>query len=300
MASTAVKQSWTVLELLNWTTEHFRKAGIENPRLNGEVLLGHALGLERIMLYARFDQQPSEAQKDRFRELVRRRAAREPLQYLVGHCEFYGRQFEVTPAVMVPRQETEPVVDKCLEKIGEGELWAADVCAGSGVIAVTLALERPSLRVVATDSSAEAVEVAARNARKHGVGDRVFLALGELTEPVPGRLPVERKGVVLVASNPPYVPTAIIEELEPEVRDYEPRAALDGGPDGLDIVRRLVPEAARVLAPGGWLVMEIGEGQADAVRELVRGMGTFAVESIETATDSGGCERVFCARRLPN
>jgi len=297
MAATALKQAWTVLELLNWTSEHFRKAGVENPRLNAEVLLGHVLGLERIMLYARFDQQVFEAEKDRFRELVRRRAAREPLQYLVGSCEFYGRQFELTPAVMVPRQETDLLVDKCLEKIGNAESWAADVCTGSGVVAVTLAAERPSLRVVAADSSPEAVEVAARNARKHGVADRVLPAVGNLTEPVQGRLPAGRKGVDLLTSNPPYVPTAVIEELEPEVRDYEPRAALDGGPDGLDVVRRLVPEAAGILAPGGWLVMELGEGQADAVRKLVRQTGTLAVETIETATDSGGCERIFCVRR---
>jgi release factor glutamine methyltransferase len=300
MAPTAVKQSWTVLELLNWTTDHFNRAGIENPRLNAEVLLGHVLGLERIMLYARFDQQVSEAHKDRFRELVRRRASREPLQYLTGRCEFYGRQFDLTPAVMVPRQETELLVDKCLEKIGQGEFWAADVCTGSGVIAVTLAAEQPLLRVVATDSSAEAIEVAARNAAKHGVADRVLLAAGDLTEPVRARLPAGLKGVDLLASNPPYVPTAVIEQLDPEVRDHEPRAALDGGPDGLGVVRRLVPEAARILAPGGWLVMELGEGEVDAVRNLVRDAGAFAVESIETVADSGGCERVFCVHRAPH
>jgi release factor glutamine methyltransferase len=296
MAADDGKQTWTVLELLNWTTEHFRKAGIENPRLNAELLLGEVLGLERIMLYARFEQQVSREQRDRFRELVKRRAAREPLQYLLGRCEFYGRQFEVTPAVMVARQETELLVGKCLEKLPEGASWAADVCTGSGVIAVTLAAERQSLRVAATDASPEALDVAARNARKHGVEGRVRLAVGDLTEPVAALLPSGREGTDLLAANPPYVPTAQVEGLEPEVRDYEPRAALDGGPDGLSVVRRLVPQAGRLLRPGGWLALEVGEGQAGRVRDLVERTGLFATETLETVTDAGGCERVLCVR----
>lgn len=296
-ATTPGKQTWTVLELLNWTKDHFREAGVENPRLNAELLLGEVLGLERIMLYARFEQPVSLEQRDRFRDLVRRRAAREPLQYLTGRCEFYGRQFDVTPAVMVPREETELLVEKCLEKLPQGELWAADVCAGSGVIAVTLAAERPWLRVVATDASREALEVAARNVAKHGVGSRAFLAAGDLAEPVAALLPPGRRGVDLLAANPPYVPTAQIETLEPEVRDYEPRAALDGGPDGLDVVRRLVPQAGAVLAPGGWMALELGEGQTGEVRKLVEATGLFAAGTFETVTDTSGCERVLCARR---
>jgi release factor glutamine methyltransferase len=297
MANTGENNTWTVLELLNWTAGYFRRLGIENPRLNAEVLLGRVLGLERIMLYARFDQQVSEQQREEFRALVRRRAAREPLQYLVGAWEFYGRRFELTPAVLIPRQETELVVGKCLEKLPDAPLWAADVGTGSGAIAVSLAAERPALHVIATDLSEEALALAARNAAAHGVNDRVHAACGELVEPARALLPAGRAGLDLLVSNPPYVPTADIAGLEPEVRDYEPRQALDGGPDGLDVLRRLLPAAADLLLPAGWLVLELGEGQADAVRRLAEQTGAFDMTAIETTTDAHGCERVFCVRR---
>ncbi len=263
-----------MLELLNWTADYFRRLGLESPRLNAEVLLGKTLGMERIMLYARFDQQVDEREREEFRALVRRRAAREPLQDLLGAYEFYGRRFELTPAVLIPRQETELVVEKCLEKAPDAPLWAADVGTGSGAIAVTLAAERPALHVIATDLSAEALAVAARNAAAHGVSDRVLTARGDLT--APGARPAAGRtgpGLDLLVSNPPYVPTGRIEGLEPEVRDYEPRRPWTAAPDGLDVLRRLVPAAAELLLPGGWMVLELGEGQADAVRQTGRADG---------------------------
>jgi len=291
------EKRWTLLELLNWTAARFKRVGIDEARLNAELLLGKVTGLERIMLYARFDQEPTASQLDELRELVRRRASRHPLQYLLGRCEFYGRDFEVTPAVLVPRQETELVVDKCLEKIGgdgSGTL-AADVGTGSGIIAVTLACERPGLRVAATDSSPDALALARCNAARHGVADRVEFACGDLCEALPAGM---REGLALIASNPPYVPSAQIAGLQPEVREHEPRAALDGGPDGLDVVRRLLPEAAEALGEGGWLVVELGEDQAPVVRRLIedRGLG-LAAESVETVRDGCGCERVLAVRR---
>jgi len=297
MTATDAKQRRTTQALLNWAADCLRKADIEDPRLNAEVLLCKALSVDRTALYLRPERPVSPAEDRRCRDFVNRRAAREPLQYLVGSCEFYGREFEVTPAVLVPRQETELVVEKCLGKVGEGESWAADLGTGSGIIAVSLTAARPALSVIATDSSPAALEVAARNAHRHGVADRVLLAAGDLAEPVPRLLPVGRRAVDLVASNPPYVPTAWIERLQPEVRDHEPRAALDGGPDGLAVVRRLVPQAARLLGPGGWLVLELGEGQADAVRAIAREAGAFAQDTVETVTDPAGCERVFAIRR---
>ncbi len=298
MTASDGKTAWTVLELLNWTTDYFRHAGIADARLNAEALLAGVLGMERIMLYARFDEPVGEDERARFRKLVKERAARVPLQYLTGECEFYGRSFEVTPAVMVPRQETELVVEQCLEVLApQAEAWAADLCAGSGAIAVSLAAERPLLRLVAADASAEALHVAARNAERHGVAERVLTAAGDLAAPVARALPQGRERVELVAANPPYVPTDRIAQLQPEVRDHEPRAALDGGPDGLDVVRRLVPQAADLLAPGGHLVMEIGEGQAGPAREMMAGTGAFAPESLATFTDASGCERVVRGRR---
>jgi release factor glutamine methyltransferase len=301
MANTGENRTWTVLELLNWTADYFRRLGLENPRLNAEVLLGKVLGLERIMLYARFDTQVGERERDEFRALVRRRADREPLQYLLGAYEFYGRRFELTPAVLIPRQETELVVEKCLEKLAaDAPLWTADIGAGSGAIAVTLAAERPALHVIATDLSAEALAVACRNASAHGVSKRVITAQGDLAAPVRDLLPGDRAGLDLLVSNPPYVPTGAIEGLEPEVRDHEPRGALDGGPDGLDVVRRLIPEAADLLAAGGWMVLEVGEGQAGPVQEMAAGTGAFDMNTIERMTDTHGCERVFCVRRRPS
>jgi release factor glutamine methyltransferase len=297
MAFSGEKDRWTVLELLNWTTDYFGKSNIRDARLNAELLLGQVLGLERIMLYARFDEEVARPERERIRELVRQRAAHRPLQYLLGHCEFYGRRFQVGPAVMVPRQETELLVEKCLEKLPAGEAWAADVGTGSGVVAVTLAAERAELHVVATDPSEEALRVAERNAARHGVAERVLLARGELAEPVAERLPPGRSTVDLLASNPPYVPTDRIEQLEPEVRDHEPRRALDGGPGGLTVLRGIVHQAPPLIGPGGWLALEVGEGQARAVIELVRDTKAFEMETVETVTDAGGCERVLCVRR---
>lgn len=288
-----------MLQLLDWTTEYFEDAEIENPRLNAEVLLGNVLGLERIMLYARFDQEVDARQRTEFRELVKKRADRHPLQYLLGEAEFYGRDFTVTPAVLVPRPETEQVVDKCLEKLPEQEetYRIADVGTGSGVIAVTLALERPSAQVIGTDSSTDALEVAQQNARRHEVKERVGLLEGELTEPVQRALEKSGKKLHLLVSNPPYIPSDQVEELEPEVRDHEPRSALDGGEDGLDVVRLLIERAGPLLQDGGWLVLELGEDQADEVREMLGSTDAFHGADVETETDGSGCERVLAVEK---
>ena len=292
-------KDWTVLELLDWTTNYFDDACIENPRLNAEVLLGKVLGLERIMLYARFDRQVQPGQRREFRELVKKRADRCPLQYLLGETEFYGRDFTVTPAVLIPRPETELVVDKCLEKLPDeaAAYRIADVGTGSGAIAVTLALERPSAQVLGTDSSAEALEVAAQNAHRHDVKERVGLLEGELTEPVEKALEKAGKKLHLLVSNPPYIPSDQVDELEPEVRDHEPREALDGGEDGLDFVRKLVHQAGPLLESGGWLVLELSEGQADSVREILQSREAFSRTEAETEVDRSGCERVLAVEK---
>jgi len=197
---------------------------------------------------------------------------------------------------MVPRQETELVVDKCLEKIpadGAG-FKAADVGTGSGILAVTLACERPALHVVATDTSPEALTVAARNAELHGVSDRIVFLQGNLCEPLASN---GSCGIGLIVSNPPYVPTAVVETLEPEVKDHEPHEALDGGPEGLRVIRGLIPQAASVVGAGGWIVLELGEGQADSVRHLIARSATLRADSVETVVDAGGCERVLAVQK---
>ncbi len=290
---------WTVLELLNWTTGYFRENGVTNPRLNAELLLGKALGLERIMLYARFDAEVSEERRREFRQLVRRRGAGEPLQYVLGEWEFFGRKFAVDRNVLVPRQETELLVRACLERIpGTGSgLWAADICTGSGVIAISIALERPGLRVVGTDTSGDALRVARRNAEAHSVSSRVQFLQGDLVSPVRDALPAGRETVDFMVSNPPYVPEAELDGLDREVRDHEPRQALSGGPDGLTVVGDLVRQAPAVLGPGGWLALEIGPEQAGPVREELCSTGAFETDTIETVDDAGGVARVVCVRR---
>ena len=299
MADGPEDRPWTLLELLNWTTNYFQRSGIEDPRLNAEMLLAGVMNLERVMLYAGFDREATPEQRRQYRELVMRRAKRCPLQYLLGSCEFYGRDFIVTPAVMAPRQETELVVEKCLEKVpGDGsDACAADVCTGSGVIAVTLACERKALRVAGTDRSAEATEVAGRNAERHAVSNRVTFAVGDLCEGLPTLPEQSIEGLKLLVSNPPYVPSAQINGLQPEVRDYEPREALDGGPGGLAVIRKLIPQAARALSPGGWFVLEFGEGQSSQVKDMVAATPAFDADSIETERDTGDCERVLAVRR---
>jgi release factor glutamine methyltransferase len=297
MASQRDKESWTLLELLNWTTQYFEEQGIENPRLNAELLLSDVMGMERVMLYARFEQEPTESDRRRLRQMVKARASRCPLQYVLGHTEFYGRRFEVNDSVLVPRPETELLVDKCLEKLSEGSVgWVVDIGTGSGVVAMTLACERPQLRVAATDSSESALEVARENARRNGVEDRVEFYAGHLCDPLPKDVVDGEGGIRLVASNPPYIPGEKIDDLQPEVSRWEPREALDGGADGLDVIREILPAGADVLQPGGWLVLEVGEDQADAVRELIEGGEPLEADSVETVRDDV-CERVLAARK---
>jgi release factor glutamine methyltransferase len=231
-------------------------------------------------------------------DLVRRRSAREPLQYILGRWEFHGRQFVITPAVMVPRPETELLVDVCLDAMEPGRrAWAADIGTGSGIIAVSLAAARPELRVIATDSSEKALETAALNAARHRVSGRVVMAKGHLAQPVRAYPPPGREGVELVVSNPPYVPTGDLESLQPEVRKYEPPVALNGGPDGLDVIRRLIPQATEVLLPGGLLALEIGQGQARAVEKLIQQADAYQPETVATVRDHAGIERVISARK---
>ena len=288
---------WTLLELLNWTTNFLEEKGVDSSRLNAELLLSQATDLDRIMLYARFEETINPDARARFRKLVRRRADHEPLQYILGTAEFYGRDFVVNRSVLIPRPETELVVDKCLEKIPEaGEEWrAADIGTGSGAIAVTLACQREGLELAAVDSEPEALDVARENAARHGVEDRIQFASGRLCEPLPPEW--GECGTDLVVSNPPYIPSERIDNLQPEVRDYEPRSALDGGEDGLKVIRPLIPAAADILKPEGWLVLELDEDQAPRVKELIDQESPFDTKTIETVVDSIGCERVIAVRK---
>lgn len=251
---------WTLLKLLDWATEFFSGKGIDNPRLDAQLLLAYILEIDRVGLYLNFDRPLTSAELDIIRPLVKRRGQREPLQYLIGHTEFWSLEFEVNPAVLIPRADTEILVEEALSRAGD-QGCLLDVGTGSGAIAVSLATELRDWSVSALDISPEALEVAARNTDKHGVGERVTLIQGDLAQLPEGRYD-------LIVSNPPYIAHDEWDELMPEVRGFEPRSALLAEDGGLDCYRKLTAQAISHLNTGGWLLVEIGHKQSDVVRGL--------------------------------
>jgi release factor glutamine methyltransferase len=271
---------WTTLEVLNWTQKKFADKGIPSPRLEAEVLLAHVLGATRVALYTGFDKPLEEPELAGYRELIRRRLAGEPVAYLVGEQEFWSLPLAVDPRVLIPRRDTETLVEVAL-RLGKTARRVADIGTGSGAVALALAKELPAAEVVATDASEGALAVARANAERNGLAARVRLVAGDLTGPLDGVFE-------LIVSNPPYVPRGQLPRLAPEVQ-REPRAALDGGPDGLDVLRRLIPAARAHLAPGGWLAVEHGHDQGAAVRALFIAAG---YADVATTRDLAGNERV--------
>jgi len=251
-----------LLEVLRGTERYLADRGVENPRLNAEHLLAHALGLKRMELYLQFDRPLTESERAPLRDLVKRRGTREPLQHVLGTAEFHGRTFACDKRALVPRPETEQLVELALE-IAKDKPAATilDIGTGSGVIVLTIALELPSATLHATDLSPDALALAAENAARHALTDRIVFHQADL-------LPPDGTRFDLIIANLPYIPAEEIASLSPEVR-HDPASALDGGPDGLDLVRRLIETAPDRLAPGGALLLEIGLGQADAVNTLL-------------------------------
>lgn len=263
---------WSLLELVREAAGYLARKGVASPRLDAEILLAHVLGCRRIDLYLRFDQPVSEPELDRFRELVSRRGHREPVAYITGLKEFWSFEFKVTPQVLIPRPETETLVEAALEELRgamgscAGPLWAMEIGTGSGAVALSVAKEMgPSVLWVATDISREALSLASHNARQLGVDQWVWFLQGDLLSSL---LPKSEK-FHLILSNPPYVRTDCIRHLEPEISSYEPLEALDGGVDGLRIVTRLLEEAGEHLVAGGALMLEVGEDQTVAVENIL-------------------------------
>jgi release factor glutamine methyltransferase len=279
------QETWTTLKLLAWTKDYLLSKGVDNARLEAEWLLCAATGLDRVGLYLQFDKPLNGRELAAYRAMVARRARREPLQHILGSQEFCGLEYEVTPDVLIPRYDTELLVSEALKRLPDARS-VLDIGTGSGCIAVSLQKHLPRAAVTATDISEAALAVARRNAAQHCT--TIEFLLGSLFTPVAGRT------FDLIVSNPPYIPTADIETLDLEVRDYDPRTALDGGADGLDVYRSLVPASVEYLNQGGWLMVEVGIGQANDVVQMFRQTGRYGEPIV--AVDPGGIERVAGAQ----
>jgi release factor glutamine methyltransferase len=281
-----MSETWSVRRVLGWTAGYFERKEIDSPRLTAEVLLSHLLQQTRVQLYLDLDRPLSPSELTAYKALIGRRAAHEPTQYLTGTREFYNRPFAVDPRVLIPRPETELLVERVLSELPAGRPFrAVDLCTGSGCVAISLAAERPLASLWATDLSAQACEVAKANAQALEVAERVTILEGDLFAAFPADALFDA-----VVSNPPYVATNEITGLAPEVAK-EPRAALDGGEDGLSVLRRIVSESRRWLAPGGLLALEIGDQQGPAALELLEA-GGYLQARVEK--DFARQDRVVC------
>ena len=290
-AAPQIPTVWTIKALLLWTTDFLAKKGIENPKNDAMILLAHVLKCKKVDLHVNFDQQPSEAERNRFKELIHRRVAAWPVAYLVGYRDFYLLSFEVLPAVLVPRPETETLVVDALAFLKAKTAPAVlDIGTGSGCIGISIAHQKKDSHVTAVDISPDALAVAQRNAAKHSVADRMTFLQGDLFEPIAAGSTFD-----LIASNPPYIAANEFAELDPDVRDHEPRVALDGGADGLIFYRRIAAAVGPFLKPGGKLLLEIGSTQDADVRALLAERPELEVGP--TLKDDAKHTRVVTARK---
>lgn len=285
-------EEWTVRRILEWTTAHLAEKGCESARLDAEILLAHARKCERVDLYTRFTEVVTETQRTAMRDMVRRRANLEPVAYLVGHREFFGLDFRVTPDVLIPRPDTETLVMETLDAArSAADPRILEIGTGSGCVAVTCAVQLPTANVTTVDISPRALIVARENAEKHEVSKRVRFLEGDLFAPLDAD---ERFDIIV--SNPPYVRDDEADTIQPDVVRHEPPLALFSGVDGLDLIRRMVAESPGYLDPRGRLLFEIAPEQADAVRELLLETGRY--DDIRLIKDLAGAIRVAAARLI--
>ncbi len=292
MADNAPKD-WTIADVVRWMTDDLKKRSVESARVDAELIVGQALGLDRIKVVLSGDRLLTTAELEAIRTLFRRRRSAEPVAYLRGFREFYGRPFRVDRRVLVPRPDTEVLVEQALARLAGRDLGArvVDLCTGSGCVGVTLKLERPTIAAHLTDLSAEAIAVARDNAARLGAVWAVSFGVGDLFDAVPASLAGK---LDLVTANPPYIATAEIATLAADIREHEPHLALDGGSDGLAIVDRIVPAALGWLRPGGALAMEIGSDQGAAVAARLTSAG---FTDVRVTRDYGGLDRVVSGVR---
>jgi release factor glutamine methyltransferase len=299
---TEQEQAWTTRKLLQWMGDAFKKRDLDDPRRLAEMLLAHVLSCDRLRLYMEADRPASPLERAQLRDLVGRALNHEPIQYLVGEEWFYGLQFKVDKRVLIPRPATETIIDHTLNharntfgKSGEGVL-IADVCTGSGCVAITLLKNLPGARAIATDISAEALEVARFNAERHKVLDRIEFIRGDLLAPIASHAVAGKVASLhYLVSNPPYIPDDEWPAVAPNVKNHEPHLALRGGADGLDYVRRLLGEGPTLVRPQGLILIEVADSRARHAHALAQGVRELADAQI--LNDFEGLPRVVVARR---
>ena len=279
---------WRVMELINWTADYFKKQDVDSARLDAELLLGHILNKSRLDLYMDFEQVVAKEQLAQYRELIKKRVERMPVAYLTNNKGYMSLSFYVDDSVLIPRPETEVLVEAVLKLPSNGGN-VLDLGTGSGAIGVTLAKQRADWKFVPADISPEAIAVAQKNAQRHEVAERITFLQGDLFKPFDESMKFD-----CIVSNPPYITSGEIETLMSEVRDYEPRIAVDGGVTGWDFIERLVDEAPKFLTADGQLVFEFGYQQGEAVRNLIQSNPQYT--NNEIIKDYSGIERIVMAR----
>ena len=286
----------TLAEAINGAAITLATASITNARLDAEVLLSHIIRKDRVWLITHRDDVLDDKNRRDFDEAIRRRTKREPLQYIIGNQEFWGLEFKVTPDVLIPRPETEFIIEAALAIVQDRNrpVRIIDLCTGSGCIAVSLAKELTAAHVIATDASEIALAVARENARSHSVADRIRFLEGDLFEPLK-ELDI-RGQIDIIVSNPPYVRAGDLTTLQPEVRDYEPKLALVAGPEGTEFAAQIIKHATEYLNKNGALIMEMGLGQAGALTRMTEATGAYSKP--EVLKDLAGIERVIVAKKL--
>lgn len=282
-------KTWHVIDLIEWTTEYFERHEIPTPRLDAELLLGHLLQKSRLQLYLSFEMPVFQEALSKFRELIKRRVDHTPVSYLTNHKEFMSLNFYVDSRVLIPRPETETLVETVLQHQRDSCRFV-EIGTGCGAIAISFSHHRPDWELVATDLSKEALEVAQQNALTHNCADQLTFLQGDLFEPL-RELPNPRFD--WIASNPPYVGTDEASILPIDVREHEPEVALFAGPDGLDIIRRIVTDAPQFLNADGKLILEIGSTQSHAVQDLIKSQPAY--KHCEVIKDYADIERVLLA-----
>jgi release factor glutamine methyltransferase len=286
---------WTIKKLLDWITDYLSSRDIDSPRLTAELLLSHVLQMQRIELYTHFETIVEKASLDKLHELVNRAGQNEPVPYLIGKCEFYSIELEITPDCLIPRPETELLAERAIEflQTRKGLQLVCDLGTGSGCIAVAIAKNCPSARIIATDISEAALKVAARNVKRYNLENQINLLSGDLFEPVVPHL--DNSGFDLIVSNPPYVSTDEYALLDENIRNYEPPVALLAGTEGLDFYRKIAQQAADFLKADSALMLETGLHQAGVIRELLKETKLFKKITIEK--DPQGNDRLVIAHK---